>query len=241
MHLFQRQIVHMDVFGRDPRVLAAQPSMDPEVSSNNDDFWYTQINTSGLHVLRGRLSVPNAQATVLKTADGKVFAQPALAPDGQKLAVTVLDLGTRVSWVATCTPKGEDLKLLAQGSTPRWSPDGQWLVFDRRLVAQSSDDDDKNIYQIQRIAVKGGEAETLVRGPGSNNAPEFSPDGKSLVFRSNRDGHFHLYQLDLASQVVQAVTQGPSDEHHPAFGRDGWLYFVSNAGGSVDIWRAKVQ
>jgi TolB protein len=55
--------------------------------------------------------------------------------------------------------------------------------------------------------------------------PEFSPDGKSLAFASNRNGRWDLYILDLASGAIQRLTNTPEYDGRPSYSPDG-LYLA---------------
>lgn len=65
------------------------------------------------------------------------------------------------------------------------SPDGKWIVFD--LLG--------NIY---RIAAAGGRAEQLTRNSGIsvNYHPRYAPDGRSIVFVSDRSAQDNLWIMD---------------------------------------------
>ena len=45
----------------------------------------------------------------------------------------------------------------------------------------------------------------------------WSPDGGAIVYDSFREGSWNLYQLDLASGRVRALTSGGRDEQHATF------------------------
>ena len=45
----------------------------------------------------------------------------------------------------------------------------------------------------------------------------WSPDGGTIVYDSFREGTWNLYQLDLASGRVRALTSGGRDEKHATF------------------------
>ena len=67
----------------------------------------------------------------------------------------------------------------------------------------------------------------------------FSPDGRWLVFCSERSGSPQLWALALAQNAVATpLTQGPFLHAAPAFAPDGKeLYFVSDREGNADIYR----
>ncbi|GAO39274.1 peptidase S9 family protein [Sphingomonas changbaiensis NBRC 104936] len=79
-------------------------------------------------------------------------------------------------------------------------------------------------------------------------APATSPDGRWLVYQlretdlAANKGRNHLWLLDLKAKNAAPVriASGPADksEHDPAFSADGkWIYFLSDAGGSDQLWR----
>jgi dipeptidyl aminopeptidase/acylaminoacyl peptidase len=81
-------------------------------------------------------------------------------------------------------------------------------------------------------------------------APAVSPDGNWAVFQlretdleANR-GRTDLFLLDLRSpnaQPVKIASQPQYNEHDARFSADGrWLYYLSNASGSDQIWRVQL-
>ena len=46
----------------------------------------------------------------------------------------------------------------------------------------------------------------LTRNDTEDGAPEWSPDGQSLVFVSNRDGHYEIYGMDADGSNPRKLT-----------------------------------
>ncbi|HSV74350.1 MAG TPA: DPP IV N-terminal domain-containing protein [Chthonomonadales bacterium] len=73
-----------------------------------------------------------------------------------------------------------------------WSPDSRWLAFARRDQTGTSD--------VWVTPIEGGEPANVTHYPGGNDSPEWSSDGRHLVFSSDRDrreGGLDLYALPL--------------------------------------------
>src|SRR5438046_2142886 len=65
---------------------------------------------------------------------------------------------------------------------PAISPDGRWVAFS---------------YQgdIWRVLAEGGRAERLTSHLARDIQPVYSPDGKSILFASNRFGNYDLFLM----------------------------------------------
>ncbi len=113
------------------------------------------------------------------------IGDPQVAPDGSRVAfvrVTVNDrkdgYNTAIWTVATATGETRQLTNGPRDSTPRWSPDGKYLLFVRALEVSGRTEPP----QLFMLAMGGGEPfqfTTLPRGAGG---PQWSPDGKSILF-----------------------------------------------------------
>jgi dipeptidyl aminopeptidase/acylaminoacyl peptidase len=90
-------------------------------------------------------------------------------------------------------------------NTASWSPDSKSLV----VVLQGSGWD-----KLWLISSKGGRPRPLTSGAGEDEAPQYSPDGKWIVFLSNRDlaEERHLWIIPAGGGEAHRLTHLPGVE-----------------------------
>jgi TolB protein len=118
--------------------------------------------------------------------------------------------------------------------SPAWSPDGQWLAY------VSFENKRSSIY-VQQVSTG---TRRLVSGRvGINGAPAWSPDGHKLVVTlGGSAGTPNLYTLDLGTQQLSRLTEGPSIDTEGAYASDGKsVYFTSDRSGGPQIYRIGVE
>jgi Tol biopolymer transport system component len=78
----------------------------------------------------------------------------------------------------------------------------------------------------------------LIYSTRDDDSPEFSPDGKKIVFGSNRSGSLEIWVCDAdGSNAVQLTSFGGPDVTTPRWSPDGGrIAFDSNAAGGFDIY-----
>src|SRR5437868_11541404 len=139
------------------------------------------------------------------------IGDPQISPDGSRVAfvrVTVNDkkdgYNTAIWTVTTATGETRQLTNGPRDTTPRWSPDGKYLVFVRAPEVSGRTEPP----QLFMLAMAGGEPfqfTTLPRGAG---APQWSPDGKMIAFYNSATAE------DLAKAAAKNATQ-PSASPSP--------------------------
>lgn len=89
------------------------------------------------------------------------------------------------------------------------SPDGETVVFDL-------------LGDLYSMPITGGRATPLTQGMAVDAQPRFSPDGRRVVFTSDREGGEGVWIISLDKQDTVQVTKGKDDKYDsPEFTPDG--------------------
>jgi TolB protein len=139
--------------------------------------------------------------------------------------------GTRYTlWVADSDGEGAQSALSSPEPiiSPSWSPTGSHLAY-------VSFESRKPVIYVHELA--SGKRQVAANFRGSNSAPTWTPDGKSLVATLSREGGSQLFQMDIQGGAPRRLTQSNGIDTEPVFASNGKLYFVSDRGGSPQIYR----
>ena len=110
---------------------------------------------------------------------------------------------------------------------PSWSPDGNRIVFfsnrDGHVIRGGS------TYEIYVMDADGGNQQNLTNDLNDDRSPSWSPDGKRIVFVSNRDGFknddrvitYEIYVMDADGGNPQNLTNDLNDDRSPSWSPDG--------------------
>lgn len=113
-----------------------------------------------------------------------------------------------------------------------WSPDGKQLAARAYLPGNGG--------KIVLIDPLSGAITPLTRGSDrtADMSPTWTPDGKALVFASDRDGSDNLYRLTLDGQLSQ-LTHAYAGLDRPWVEPDGSVLFMSHDAEGSDLMRFK--
>ncbi|WP_276479954.1 amidohydrolase family protein [Paraflavitalea pollutisoli] len=104
------------------------------------------------------------------------------------------------------------------------SPDGQTIAFDL-------------MGDIYTVPITGGKATRITRGLAFDTHPRYSPDGKKLLFTSDRSGSENIWYIDREKEDTVQVTKD-QDQNFPgaAWTPDGNYIIAARGRLDVKLW-----
>jgi Tol biopolymer transport system component len=165
------------------------------------------------------------------------FAAPAHAVfPGENGLLTFSRLTTNLAGGQVATAPAEETAEVAIVTTEGainansyWSPDSACIAF-----YSTRHGGDPELYL---MAADGGHETRLTVSPGYDYDGSFSPDGRSLVFVSERDGDYEIFLFDLETGTVRQLTRNTAVDFTPAWSPDGSrIAFSSNRDGDHEIY-----
>jgi Tol biopolymer transport system component len=164
----------------------------------------------------------------------------AWSPDGRRVAYTV---GRDIDVRAVAGGPATRIATLDQPHSLAWSPDGSRLAFVRGNAAFTyTRNAIGNIApsSVWIMSAAGGQPERITDATSLNTSPVWMPDGRGLLFISDRDGSRDLYRIALDRS---GRTAGPAARlttglglHGIDLARDGSLLVYTGFTEYANIW-----
>ncbi|MBI1278584.1 MAG: hypothetical protein GC179_10705 [Anaerolineaceae bacterium] len=128
---------------------------------------------------------------------------------------------------------------LARGANPypsmSWSPDGKQLAY----VATVNGHSDVFRLDVECTSLFSvcGKSVNLTQNSASDGEPVWSPDGRSIVFVSERNGAPELYWMPTTGGAAYNLTHDSASDSFPVWSPDGrMLAFYSDRSGFLEVY-----
>jgi dipeptidyl aminopeptidase/acylaminoacyl peptidase len=100
----------------------------------------------------------------------------------------------------------DDVTMLSRVSAPAVSADGHWLVWQQRETDLAADGGKTDLWRLD-LTKKGAMPEKLVaEGDVDETAPQFSADGATVYFQSNKGGDDAVWSVPVAGGAPRQLT-----------------------------------
>jgi len=189
------------------------------------------MDTDVVHIRLRDKPTMDAQAIIASTFEDR---EAKYSPDGTQIVFNSTRSGEPAVWRANSDGTNQILiGVVGDGvpGSPRWTPDGQSVVFDA-----SSNETGSDVYI---VSAEGGTPRRITSQKGHEQVPSVSRDGQ-WVYYASEDSVWKVPLTGVAAPI--RVTQG----HRSLESVDGrWLYFSRNnsvwrvpaAGGTEELFR----
>ena len=194
----------------------------PELISTGTQLWYVSYPGGEVRRVTNDLNAYGTSSLGL-TADSRTV-------------VTVQAEKSAQLWVVN---PGEDLSKAKPITSGRYDGDSLAWTGDGRLLYTAPSGEQSDVWSINTdgTANKQVTGDSFTEGLGC-----VSPDGRFVIFSSNRLGSFNIWKLDLTTGEQNQLTQGTELDSQPECSPDGqWVLFKSWRQGKSTFWRVPVS
>lgn len=184
-------------------------------------------------------SAATGREQALTSLGGRINTM-AWSPDGRRIAFAADRYGSPDIYVVEVAA-GAVTRLTSHPGHevfPTWTPDGRTILFDRL--------DDRWVdHDVLAVPVDGAAPPRLVvrdpdffdyRGGTAFGHAHVSPDGRSVLFRSQRSGWLNYWLVPLAGGAPRALTSESAEHSEASFSPDGrTVAYVANRNGTHSL------
>ena len=226
--------------GTEPRDLTRLNGVATLSWTPDGDLVYPQLDFTDRYHIESDLYRATPEGRVTRLTHGARLTYADVAPDGRRIAairegggtteLVILDLDS--GEIEPVFPGAPDV----HWAYPRWSPDGEWIAAVRWQPPAYMD--------IVLVEPSSGVVVEVTRDRALDTNPTWSPDGRMVMWSSDRSGIPNLYAAPVPTEVasrgrtrrreggalpsLRQVTNLTGGASHPSVDPAGeWIYFSS--------------
>jgi Periplasmic component of the Tol biopolymer transport system len=158
---------------------------------------------------------------------------PSCSPDGTKIAFVSDRYGNPELFMMPANGN-PSIKITSNGcvnESPTWSHDGRSLYWVHNCSGNFE------IYGADLVYNRLDNQRQLTSTTSDDRFPHVSPDGRSIVFTSYRDGNGEIYLMNIDGSNQRRLTNHPAEDEAATWSADGrQLAFASDRDGNYEIY-----
>jgi len=186
------------------------------------------------------IGIDGSGMRVLLSDKGKHIYPTAWSPDGKRILAVLWVSGSdgQIALISVVDGSIQVLKSAPRIHPFSFSPDGQYVLYRRQKDASSQATD------IFAMSSDGSREAPLVEGPAKNGSAVWTPDGRKVLFVSDRSGADGLWSVRVAdgkpAGMPELVKPNVGSMYPVGFTRDGAFYYGSHTSQS-DVYVADLD
>jgi Tol biopolymer transport system component len=212
------------------------PEYFPSLSPDGKSFVYASYAAGNWDIYLQRVGGKNpVNLTKDSPSDD---TQPAFSPDGEHIAFRSQREGGGVFVIGAT---GESVKRLTDfGYNPVWSPDGKEIAYADESIVEPRIRFSTN-SRIWAVNVATGERRLVTKE--DSVQPHWSPHGVRIAYQGRRKAaQRDIWTIPAGGGEPVEVTNDAATDWNAVWSPDGkYLYFASDRGGSMNLWRVPIE
>ena len=228
------RIFQLPIGGTASPVRIANDAAQPRISPNGSTvaFYSRRVGGEGLYGLQlgGSLGPDDRSVRYSEAVEDSRDAPPSWSPDSSRLIFSSTRGGDAYRLYLTSADGNIAVTDLGFGKDPAWHPTANLIVYN---------EPGEGLVQIQ----PDGTGRQQLTYNGNDQRPAWSPDGRYIVFMSNREGNWELYRLEVAtSDIIRLTNDVVAQDGLPAVSPDGaHVAFMSDRNGVWNLWVVSID
>jgi TolB protein len=221
----------------------------PSWYDNNNNFAFVLRERGDNRIVRSAITGAG-RTYVTRNPVGRLDSNPTIRGD-----VILFDTDTSGKrQIVSMKDNGTEITFLGDGISPSWHPTLPKFLFIR----------DGDVYEMDMSSIQ---VTQLFSDPNYNCAyPSYSANGQYILFQKGTEqkitgkitervggllsrtrsatatvDKWQIFVMKADGTNLSTVTVGNVDSYHPCWDVNGYIYFVSNASGKYEIYRARIN